>query len=102
MPTEQKFKLRKWGPKILRGILQAIEDRINEITPKGGLGGITTSREPDGMMIHYQAAINAGIAANDAGGGGGSGGTPVAMAGAEDGAPRIFHLVQSSPSTPFP
>lgn len=96
--SEKQFKIPKWGPRRLREILQLIEDAINVRTPKAGFG-VTTSREPDGTLIHYQEAINAGIAANDSGGNSGS---PIALYGANSGAPALFHLLQSSAPTALP
>lgn len=91
-----KFKLKKWGPKKLREIFEAIEIGINERTPLPSVT-IDVSQKPDGREIIVKSK-NSG--ADDAGGSGGSGGgTSIALYGARNGAAAVFHLLQSSAPT---
>lgn len=100
--TVKPFKVERWGPKRLRGILESIEAAINRRTPIKGIG-IEATENPDGVQI--SASSEGGEiddSDTDKGGGGGSGGTNVDLYGAQNGAPAVFHLKQSSAPTPIP
>lgn len=98
-----KFRLPwpGWGPRKLRENFKATEDAINLRTPIGGIG-VDTDQRPDGIMVAASLGASGGLqAAPSRGGGGGSGGTPVDVYGAYNGAPALFHLLQSSAPTPL-
>lgn len=96
--SKAKFKIKPWGPKTLQKIHEDIAREINERTPLSGCG-IKVGEEPDGMPLSLDEQGNPNQ--DDAGGAGG-GGTPVNVYGALNGAPAVFHLLQSSPPTPLP
>lgn len=93
-----KFKLSKdFGPPKLRKVHEELVEQINRNRPLPGLA-TKTEQMDDGIRIHgdHPATPNA----DDGGSGGGGSGTPVNLYGALNGAPAIFHLLQSSAPTP--
>lgn len=88
------FEIEEWGPPKLREIHKQIETRINENCPVEGLG-IRISQDPTGRRIEAAAATPQGGDQNVSSGGG----TSVDLAGMLNGAPAIFHLLQSSAPT---
>lgn len=91
------FRLTKWGPPMERKIQSEIEDRVNRITPRAG-PGLKITENPDGSVISLETKPS--DAASAPGGGGGSGAN-IDLYGALNGAPALFHLVQSSAPTPL-
>lgn len=93
-----KFKLTKdFGPPRLRKVHQELAAGINRSWPKKG-NGIAADEYPDGVQISIETPANPNQ--DDGGSGGGGSGTPVNLYGALNGAPAIFHLLQSSAPTP--
>lgn len=85
----------------MRKIIQDLIDAINARTPREGIG-ISIKEYPDGAVI----AQSGGALTGTVGGaakkkGAGTSGTPVDFYGAFNGAPAIFHLLQSSDPTPL-
>lgn len=94
-------KLLRWGPKKLREIVVAIEGALNARTPHEGLG--ISLDESSGKGFQISTKLAGGAAIQDSKDGlalGGSGGTNVNVYGALNGAPAVYHLLQSSPPTP--
>lgn len=95
-----KIEIKEWGPVPLRKIVNQIVEGINLRTPIAGCG-IAATEEPDGVQISLENnPAPVGGSAGTAGGSGG--GTRVDIYGAKDGAPYVFHLLQSSAPTPVP
>lgn len=98
--NEGKFKIPGKGPgKKLARIFQYIEDALNAVYPQEGIG-IEISRETNGSFVSTKTspAVGAGAGGDTHGGGKG---TPINVYGAYNGAPAVFHLLQSSaPSAP--
>lgn len=92
--------LSNWGPKKLRELFSKVEKRLNKLRPLPGTG-IRLNETSDGVEINVDDTPQVGSNILD-GAGGGSGGTNVALYGAFNGAPAIFHLKQSSPPTSPP
>jgi hypothetical protein len=53
----RKFKIEMWGPPRLRAIFQQIEDRINGVTPKAGVG-VMIDETDHGYQIHANLPFN--------------------------------------------
>jgi hypothetical protein len=96
----ETFKIAPWGPKKLREIFKSIEAAINARTPLAGLG-IDHDEQPDGVQIHAKPSDLGASGEADATGGGG-GGTSIDIYGYFNGAPAVFHLLQSAPPTQPP
>lgn len=97
-----QIKIKPWGPPVLREIIGELQDAINERTPLPGMGIKFDERE-DGVQISTTLAQPPAVVKDPQGsGGGGSSGANVDLYGALNGAPAIFHLVQTSAPTPIP
>lgn len=90
------FQIQKWGP--YRGVLGAIEKRINEITPIAGLG-ISVDESPGGSQISATSGNVSSGGANSGPRSSASG--SVDLYGAHNGAPALFHLKEAAPPTPL-
>lgn len=99
--AESRFKLPwpKFGPNKIRENNAAVESGINRSTPKEGFG-ITLSQEENGLYISISEDVAAAIGLSGDQSGGASG-TPIALYGVYNGAPALFHLLQSSAPTPL-
>lgn len=93
------LKIPRWGPKPVRKIWDLIEVAVNARTPKEGLG-TKVKENKDGVQVSAEVGASAGLEASLEPEGAGSSGTPVDLYGAFNGAPAIFHLLQSSEPTP--
>lgn len=91
------FELDKFGPKKWRKILGQYEAAINIIAPIEG-DGMQLDFNNDGVLYSTEAACS-GDGSNS---GGGTAGTPVDVYGAHNGAPAVFHLLQSSSPSAVP
>lgn len=96
MSLDSKVQLTGWGPKKLRELFGIVEKRLNKLRPLPGTG-IRLNETSDGVEINIDDTPETG--SNILDGAGGGGGTTVAIYGAKDGAPAIFHLKQASPAT---
>lgn len=85
----------KIGWKKLKDILEEIQNAINERTP---LASDTIDLDEKGNGLQICVKENTSSSEEQEGSNGGSG-TQVAIYGARDGAPAIFHLLQSSAPT---
>jgi hypothetical protein len=95
----ETFKIPPWGPKKLREIFKSIAAAINARTPLPGLG-IDHDEQPDGVQIHAKSSVGAQGSAEAQGAIGG--GTTIDIYGYLNGAPAVFHLLQSAPPTQPP
>lgn len=95
--AKSPFKIKPWGPRKLQKILEDIAREITERTPLPGCG-VHVGEEPDGMPLSLETPSH--VNPDDSSGGGG--GTSVNLYGALNGAPAVFHLLQSSAPTPVP
>lgn len=94
-----KFRLSKnFGPPKLQRIHDEIVAQINRIKPIKGIGIIIDQRD-DGSQISadHPATPNS----DDPGSGAGGSGAAVSVYGAVNGAPGVFHLLQSHAPTPL-
>lgn len=97
-----RFSLPNFGPPKLRKIHEAIAAKINQIIPLPGIG-IDVDQKPDGLQISARAQVSPDKGKTGATiGGGSSSGTPVDIYGSLNGAPAVFHLLQTSAPAPIP
>lgn len=95
------LKIKPWGPKPLRKILEQLQNAINERTPKEGFG-TRIKEHKDGVQIHAEVGASGGAEALAEPEGVPSSGTPRDVYGAFNGEPAVFHLLESSPPDPVP
>lgn len=88
----------KMGWKKLRDVLEEIQNAINERCPLAS-DTVDLDERSDGLVICVRDASSNSSSEEAGAGAAGSSGTPVAIYGARDGAPAIFHLLQSSAPT---
>lgn len=96
MPKQIFTNKVKTGWIKLDGIFETFQNAINERTPKASID-IDIDEQPDGMEISLSESASPGGALGDTAGGGG--GASINLYGARDGAPAVFHLLQSSAPT---
>lgn len=94
------FSVPAWGPKKLRASFKKIVNRINQITPKEGIG-IVCDETPAGTQISLFSEKHKGGTSSGPSFSGGSAGTNIDIYGAHAGAPAIFHLVQTASPDPI-
>lgn len=90
--------LKPWGPKPLRERITQLQNEVDARTPIPGLGINVT--DDKGKKISTKAADAAAPGAMAATGG--SSGTSVDVYGSLNGAPAVFHLLQSADPTALP
>lgn len=86
----------KTGWKKLDNILERVQNAINERTPLAS-DTVDLDERDDGMQICVKDSSS--LSSEEAGGGTSGAGTSVALYGANNGAPALFHLLQSSAPT---